>query len=296
MTTPATNNALAPSADLRRRGQLLSFEEAWALFFILPFALVFVLFIAYPIAYALYLGSDLSAYPRVLTDPIYLLTLQNTFVFIVFGVGLKMLLALALSSFFVLPGRGVRIISALFLLPWVAPHIPSILSIRWMLNSDWGMINTLIFKLFHVDGPAWLTQPSYGMLSIITVHIWKYLPFWTMIIVAARLGIPRDLYEAAKIDGASPRQQFRYVTFPAIAGVFLTSTMLSAIWSLGDFNSIYLLTGGGPMERTNTLATMGIRYAFRKADFEAGIVTMMSALPVLVPLIIVLLRRLREQR
>ncbi|HQZ12055.1 MAG TPA: sugar ABC transporter permease [Devosia sp.] len=296
MTTPATNRIVTSPAAVRRRGSLLSFEESWSLFFILPFALTFILFIAYPIAYALYLGSDLSAYPRVLTDPIYLQTLVNTFVFIVFGVGVKMLLALALSSFFVLPGRGVRLISALFLIPWVAPHIPTILSIRWMLNSDWGMINNLIFQLFRVDGPAWLTQPSYGMFSIITVHIWKYLPFWTMIIVAARLGIPKDLYEAAKIDGASPSQQFRYVTFPAIAGVFLTSTMLSAIWSLGDFNSIYLLTGGGPMERTNTLATMGIRYAFRKADFEAGVVTMMSALPVLVPLIVILLRRMREQR
>jgi multiple sugar transport system permease protein len=296
MTASATQGAKTSPAEFRRRGPLLSFEESWSLFFILPFALTFVLFIVYPIVYALYLGSDLSAYPRVLTDSIYLTTLQNTFVFILFGVGLKMLLALALSSFFVMPGRGVRIVGVLFLLPWVAPHIPSILSIRWMLNSDWGMVNNLLFRLFQIDGPAWLTQPSYGMLSIITVHIWKYLPFWTMIIVAARLGIPKDLYEAARIDGASPAQQFRYVTFPAIAGVFLTSTMLSAIWSLGDFNSIYLLTGGGPMERTNTLATMGIRYAFRRDDFEAGIVTMMSALPVLIPLIIVLLRRLREQR
>ena len=82
------------------------------------------------------------------------------------------------------------------------------------------------------------------------------------------------------------------MTFPAISNVFLTSTMLTAIWSLGDFNSIYLLTGGGPMERTNTLATMGIRYAFRQADFQAGIVTMMSALPLLIPLVFLLMRRL----
>jgi multiple sugar transport system permease protein len=295
MTAASKSGTMTSPAILRRRGPLLSFEEAWALFFLLPFAMVFVLFIAYPVAYALYLGADLSAYPRVLTDPIYLQTLINTFIFILFGVGLKMVLALALSSYFVLPGRGIRLTFALFLIPWVAPHIPTILSIRWMLNSDWGMINNLIFRLLQMDGPAWLTQPSYGMFSIITVHVWKYLPFWTMIIVAARLGIPKDLYEAARIDGATAPQQFRYVTFPAIGGVFLTSTMLSAIWSLGDFNSIYLLTGGGPMERTNTLATMGIRYAFRKADFEAGIVTMMSALPVLVPLIVVLLRRMRTQ-
>lgn len=279
----------------RRSGApLLSYEEQWALFFLTPFAAMFALFVVYPVAYALFLATDLAAYPRVADDPVYLRTLWNTFVFIVVGVSVKMLLALALSSFFVLPGRAIRIVGALFILPWAVPHIPSILSIRWMLNSEWGMVNNLLFQMFGVEGPAWLTNPTYGMASIMAVHVWKYLPFWTMILVAARMGIPRELYESARMDGASPAQQFRHVTFPAIATIFLTSTMLTAIWSLGDFNSIYLLTGGGPMERTNTLATMGVRYAFRQADFEAGIVTMMSALPLLVPLVFLLTRRLQK--
>lgn len=286
--------ATAPADTLSRRltAPLLSVQEAWALFFLTPFLVVFALFVIYPVGYALYLGTDLGVYGRVLTDPLYLQSLWNTFVFILLGVGLKMLLALALSSLLVLPGRGIRIINVLFILPWVVPHIPSIFSIRWMLNSEWGMINNLLFTLFHIDGPAWLTDPRYGMGSIIALHIWKYLPFWTMIIVAARVAIPRELYEAAQIDGASPFAQFRFVTFPSIAAVFVTSTMLSAIWSLGDFNSIYLLTGGGPMDRTNTLATLGIRFAFNQADSRAGVVTMISALPMLLPLIIVLMRRL----
>lgn len=294
-----TRGALSPRSAMRpgllgRGVPLLSFGEKWALFFLLPFAAMFVLFVTYPIGYALFLATDVSAYPRVVEDPIYLRTVWNTFVFIVVGVTLKMLLALGLSSFFVLPGRTIRIVGALFILPWAVPHIPSILSIRWMLNSEWGMINSLLFQLFGIDGPAWLTQPSYASGAIIAVHVWKYLPFWTMILVAARMGIPRELYEAATIDGASAPQQFRFVTFPAISNVFLTSAMLTTIWSLGDFNSIYLLTGGGPMERTNTLATMGIRYAFRQADFQAGIVTMMSALPLLLPLVVLLIRRLRR--
>jgi multiple sugar transport system permease protein len=289
-----TGVATRPAEPMFRRlaAPLLSANEAWALFFLTPFAVVFVLFVIYPVGYALYLGTDLSVYGRVLTDPLYLQSLWNTFVFILFGVGLKMLLALALSSLLVLPGRGMRIVNVLFILPWIVPHIPSIFSIRWMLNSEWGMINNLLFALFRIDGPAWLTDPRYAMGSIIALHIWKYLPFWTMIIVAARVAIPRELYEAAQIDGASPWAQFRHVTFPSIATVFVTSTMLSAIWSLGDFNSIYLLTGGGPMDRTNTLATMGIRFAFNQADSRAGVVTMISALPLLLPLIFVLMRRL----
>jgi len=286
--------AAAPADTLFRRltAPFLSAQEAWALFFLTPFAVVFIFFVIYPVGYALYLGTDISVYGRVLSDPLYLHSLWNTFIFILFGVGLKMLLAVALSSLLVLPGRGMRIVNVLFILPWVVPHIPSIFSIRWMLNSEWGMINNLLFAMFRIDGPAWLTDPRYAMGSIVALHIWKYLPFWTMIIVAARVAISRELYEAAQIDGASPFAQFRHVTFPGIAGVFLTSTMLSAIWSLGDFNSIFLLTGGGPMDRTNTLATLGIRFAFNQADSQAGVVTMISALPLLLPLIIVLMRRL----
>ena len=170
-------------------GSIISAQEAWALFFLTPFLVVFVLFVVYPVGYALYLGTDLSVYGRVLADPLYLQSLWNTFVFILLGVGLKMLLALGLSSLLVLPGRGMRVVNVLFILPWVVPQIPSIFSIRWMLNSEWGMINNLLFAMFRIDGPAWLSDPRYAMGSIIALHIWKYLPFWTMIIVAARMAI-----------------------------------------------------------------------------------------------------------
>lgn len=299
VTDKKTPDVLPASAIMDRpapgRAPFLSQNEIWALIFIVPFSILFVMFISYPVVYALYLGTAFEAYPRVLTDPIYLRTLINTLVFIFVGVSIKMLLALALSSYFVRPGWTVRIVGVLFILPWAVPHIPSILSIRWMLNSEWGMINNLLFQMFQIEGPAWLTRPTSAFGAIIGVHIWKYLPFWTLLLVAARMGIPKDHYEAARIDGATAFQQFRFVTFPAISTVFFTSTMLTAIWSLGDFNSIYLLTGGGPMERTNTLATMGIRFAFRQADFEAGIVTMMSALPILLPLVYLLTRRLRKE-
>jgi len=270
----------------------LSSDVAWGIFFLLPYLAVFVLFVAYPIGYAAWLAASPASYVRLFDDPIYWRTAWNTFVFLAVGVNLKMILALLLSGFFALPQLWVRVVGALFILPWAVPHIPSILSIRWMLNSEWGLVNVLLFDTLGVIGPNWLTDPRYGLGAILAVHVWKYLPFWTMILVAGRMAIARELYEAAMIDGASPLQRFRYVTFPQLRALFLTSTMLTTIWSLGDFNSVYLLTGGGPADRTNTLATMGIRYAFRQADFEAGIVTMVSALPVLIPLVILLTRRL----
>ena len=94
----------------------------------------------------------------------------------------------------------------------------------------------------------------------ILVHIWKSLPFWTLILLAARLAIPDDLYEAASVDGATSFQKFRFVTWPSMQTLYVTCTILSMIWTLGDFNSVYLLTGGGPGDLTHVLATLGIRY------------------------------------
>jgi multiple sugar transport system permease protein len=283
-----------PLAIAAPQPPLISSEAAWGFFFLFPYIVVFTMFVAYPIGYAAWLATDTKAYAKVFDDPIYWRTAWNTFIFLLVGVNLKMILALFLSGFFALPYLWVRIVGMLFLLPWAVPHIPSIMSIRWMLNSEWGMLNVLLFDLFGIEGPNWLSNPTYGLGAILAVHVWKYLPFWTMILVAGRMAIPKDLYEAAKVDGATSVQRFRYVTFPQLKALFLTSTMLTTIWSLGDFNSVYLLTGGGPADRTNTLATMGIRYAFRQADFEAGIVTMVSAIPILIPLVILLTKRLSK--
>ena len=154
--------------------------------------------------------------------------------------------------------------------------------------------NQIIFALTTDDGPNWLNDPTIALSLSMVVHIWKSLPFWTLILLAGRLAIPLELYEAASVDGAGARHRFAYITWPSISTLYVTCTLLSMIFTVGDFNSVYLLTGGGPADRTNTLATMGIRYAFRQADFEAGIVTMVSAVPILIPLVILLTRRLSK--
>ncbi len=148
----------------------------------------------------------------------------------------------------------------LFILPWAVPSIPTILSVRFMLNPEWGVINTTIFRLTGLDGPNWLNDPTLALCFSMLMHIWKSLPFWTLILVAGRLAIPREQYEAASVDGATSWQKFRFITWPSLRTLYLTSTILSMIWTLGDFNSVYLLTGGGPADLTHVLATLGIRY------------------------------------
>jgi multiple sugar transport system permease protein len=267
-------------------------EAAWGFAFVIPYIVIFFVFVVWPVAYGLWLGSSPSSYVRLFNDPIYLRTVLNTAIFLGVGINLKLFLALLLSGFFAQTKPWIRWLSVLFILPWAVPSIPTILSFRWMLNSEWGMLNNILWYWFGIDAPWWLVKPDLALGSVITVHIWKYLPFWTLILLAGRMAISNDLYEAARIDGASRLQMFAFVTWPQIRNLYFTSTLLSTIWSLGDFNSVYLLTGGGPNDTTHVLATLGIRYAFRLFQLDMGVATVMTALPILIPLVILLVRRL----
>jgi multiple sugar transport system permease protein len=125
----------------------------------------------------------------------------------------------------------------------------------------------------------------------ILVHIWKSLPFWTLILIAGRLAIPTELYEAAAVDGASRLQTFRYVTWPSVQALYFTCTIISMIWTLGDFNSVYLLTGGGPADLTHVLATLGIRY-LRLDAVDLSMAAIICALPLVLPLVFIMMKRL----
>ena len=167
------------------------------------------------------------------------------------------------------------------------PALPSYLSINWMLNGQWGLINNIIWKCGReVDGPPWLDSHYFALGSVIYGHIWKWLPFWTLIFLAGRMAVSLELYEAAEVDGASRLQKFRYVTLPLMAGMYLVCTMLSTIWALGDFNAVRFISGGAPALSTHVLATLGIRNAFELGDPGLGMATVLTALPLLIPLVI----------
>jgi multiple sugar transport system permease protein len=162
-----------------------------------------------------------------------------------------------------------------------------------MFNPEWGVINSTIFKLTLQDGPNWLNDPHIGLGLAMLTHVWKSLPFWTLILIAGRLAIPREQYEAASVDGASAWQKFKYVTWPSLRTLYLTSTILSMIWTLGDFNSVYLLTGGGPADLTHVLATLGIRY-IRLDQVDMAMATIVCAMPLVLPLVYFMMKNLSK--
>jgi multiple sugar transport system permease protein len=160
-----------------------------------------------------------------------------------------------------------------------------------MLNPEWGMVNHFIFSLTGDDGPNWLNDPTVALTMAIAVHIWKSLPFWTLILLTGRLAIPQDLYEASDVDGANPWQKFRFITWPSMQTLYVTCTLLSMIWTLGDFNSVYLLTGGGPADLTHVLSTLGIRY-LRLDQLSLAMASIVVAMPLVLPLVYFMMKRL----
>jgi multiple sugar transport system permease protein len=263
----------------------------WGLILIVPYVLVFIAFVLYPVTYGLWLARHPESYVKLFADPIFLRTVVNTTVFLVVAVNLKFLLALMLSAFFVQDRAWIRWMSVLFLLPWAVPSIPTIFSIRFMFNPEWGVINSVIFGLTEQDGPNWLNDPHIGLGLAMLTHIWKSLPFWTLILIAGRMSVPKEQYEAASVDGATAWQTFKYVTWPSLRNLYLTSTILSMIWTLGDFNSVYLLTGGGPADLTHVLATLGIRY-IRLDQVDLAMATIICAMPLVLPLVYFMMKYL----
>jgi multiple sugar transport system permease protein len=289
LALPETNAVAPPVATARR----LTPWQAWGILMLAPYVLVFLVFVVYPVGYGLWLARHPVSYTKLADDPIFARAVLNTLAFLIIGINLKMVVALLLSGFFAVQRTWIRWLSVLFILPWAVPSIPTILSVRFMLNPEWGIVNQVIFRLTGEDGPNWLNDPTLGLTFAVLVHIWKSLPFWTLILLAGRLAIPSEIYEAASVDGASSWQKFRYVTWPSMQTLFLTCAILSMIWTLGDFNSVYLLTGGGPADLTHVLATLGIRY-LRLDEVDMSMAAIVCAMPLVLPLVYFMMKRLSK--
>jgi multiple sugar transport system permease protein len=275
-------------------GGLQGSDYVWAIAFAVPYALVFLAFVIYPICFGLWMGSDPTLYTDLFSDPRYLTAVLNTVIYVGVGVNLKMLLAFLLSGFFMRKSWWTKSLLLVFILPWATPALPAYISIHWLMNGQWGMLNNLLYLLFDIDGPVYLNDHWTGLASNIGAYIWKTMPFWTIILLAGRMAVPTELYEAAAVDGATGLRRFAHVTLPLMANLYVVCVLLDTIFALGDFNSTYFVSGGGPAMSTEVLATLGIRYAFTTALPRLGVATVMTALPLLIPLVFILMRKLRS--
>jgi multiple sugar transport system permease protein len=289
--------AIAPSMGVGRarrppwRVRLHGSDTSWAIAFIVPYVAVFIAFIVYPVAFGLWTGSRPRLFATLFSDPLYLNTVVNTLLFTGISVNVMMFLAFLLSGFFMSRSWWVKALLVVYLLPWALPGLVVFTSIHLMLVTQWGLLDSLWRAVTGSDGPLFLVSQPMAVGSTIVAYIWKWMPFWTLIFLAARMAIPRDIYEAAEVDGATSFQRAIYVTLPLLGNVYLISTLLCAVWTIGDYATVYLVSSGAPARWSDVLAT----YSFKSAlDFgypDLGFAAMMSALPVLIPLVILMMRR-----
>lgn len=235
-------------------------------------------------------------YIELLTDKEYLHSLLNTLSFTFFSIISKcifgVLMALALNVDF----RGRNVVRALLLIPWTLPNIVAVLNWRWIFSSTGGVANYVLKALHVIDSDlVWFGSAGLAMFTIIVANVWRGTPFFGISILAKLQTIPKDYYEAAAIDGANMWQRFWYVTLPQIKDVIMLSTLMSTIWTLNEFETVWLMTGGGPNGSTQVMNVFSYKTAMTSMQLGKGIAVAVLAMPVLIILINILSKKMLDQ-
>jgi multiple sugar transport system permease protein len=281
---------------LFRRRRLHGSDLRWSIAFVVPYAALFAAFAVYPIGYGLWIGSDPSLYAELLADPRYVRAAVNTVLFVGLAVNAQMLLALALSAFFMRRRRWIKALLVVFILPWTVPAVPAYLSFHWMFVAyPRGLPNNVLFALFGIEGPFWFNHGWLALTCDIVAYIWKWLPLWTLILIGGRMAIPQDLYDAADVDGATAYRRFVHITLPLLASLYIVSTLVATIWTFGDYAPVLFVSGGTPAFESEIVSTLGFHYALDFANPPLAMAAGLSVLPLLVPVVIALMQRLKAR-
>jgi multiple sugar transport system permease protein len=248
------------------------------------------------VAYGLWMARAPSLYRELLADPLYARTVVNTALYVGVGVNVKMFAALLLSGFFMRRRWWIKALLPVFLLPWALPSIPAFVSWHWMLIGEGGLLDSLLRMLVGRPGPLWFSDRWLALAANTAAHAWKWLPFWTLAFLAGRTAIPRDVYEAADVDGAGAVRRFAYIVVPLLGNLYLVCTLLDTLWTIGDFTTVFLVSEGAPAYSTDVLATLGFHYAFDAARPALGVAAVVVTLPVLIPVTLGAMRALQRRQ
>lgn len=232
----------------------------------------------------------------LLGDEIFLRAAWNSLGLTLWVVAIKavlgMIFALVLAQ--PLPFRGI--FRALVFLPWAVPGLIAGLAWKWIYDEQVGVLTYLTLALGITDMPTyWLSDPKVGLISVGVAMVWHGLPFYTMMFLAALTSIPSELTEAAAIDGAGPIRRFFSVTLPQMRNVIAITVMLSTIWTFNSFHMVYVLTQGGPANRTQILPTLAFEYGIVRSQLGLGAAVLVSVIPIFLVLIFILTQRMLKK-
>lgn len=276
--------AVAQPSSASRRGPLAALERRWGLLLCSPYILGILVFSLGPILFSWMLGffhwdnlstprfTGLENWRRLASDELFWKALRNTTLYVVgsvpSGVALSLLLAVLVNR----PLRGIAFFRTTYFLPVVTSTVAVALVWSWFYDANYGILNYFLTKGGDLVGlklqsHAWLNDPATAMPAIIVMSVWKGLGYNMVILLAALQGVPRELYEAAGLDGAGPVRKFIHVTVPCISPVLFFVVIVALIGSFQVFDQVYVMTRDGrPADSTLTIVYLLYRHAFQYLD------------------------------
>jgi multiple sugar transport system permease protein len=300
--TPVVAGQVPTVAELLDRQGILAYV------LLTPGLLILIAFIGYPFATSLWLAvTDQSVSTSVanfvgldnftdeLRSQIFLQTVRNTLVYTGVTVALKLVLGIALAVLMNQSFRLKNLARAALLLPWIVPTALSAIAWLWLFDATFSVFNWAIVRSGLADrGINWLGEGSWAMTSIIIANIWRGTPFFAITILAGLQTVERELLDAAAVDGASAWQRFWGITLPLVRPVLLIVLLFSTIWTISDFQLVYVLTRGGPANSTHLFGTLAYDIAVRAGQLSEGAAISLYMFPVLIVCVVALLLYLKR--
>ena len=303
------------AAGFPRPGRLSRLREWWeqehvfGYGLIVPAIVLLVTLVAFPFGMAIWfslsdywVGSPggfvgLTNYREILGNETFRQTVQNSFVFTSIAVSLKVVLGVWLAMLLARNLRFKRVIRGIVLLPFVIPTALSTLAWLWMFDSLYSVVNWTAIRLHLINapGPNWLGQSTYAMAAVITVNVWRGLPFFAITVLAGLMAVPREYLEAAEVDGATSWGRFWHVTLPLIKPVLAVVILFSTIFTFGDFNIVYVLTRGGPINTTHLFATLAYQVGLQGGNLGQGAAISLFIFPLLALVVFFQLQYVRKE-
>ncbi len=271
------------------RDLLRQMRKEWtAYLFLSPWFILFSVFTLFSVIFSFYLSFHewnilepqkpfvgLQNYIQLLHDSLFLESVGNTLYYTVLSVPLSMVLGLLIALMLNNQIRARGLFRTMYYVPVVTPLVVAAIIWKWVYNGDYGLLNYYLLKLHIIGHPiGWLSDPNLAMPSVVMVSVWKGVGFQMVVFLAGLQAIPQEFYDAAKVDGAGVFNRFRHVTIPLLAPTTFFVAVISVIGSFQVFTEIFIMTNGGPVNRTTTIVYYLYQTAFK--EFDMGYASAMA--------------------
>lgn len=308
MTQTSAPTAAVPEAEVGQRRRLADRDGLLAWVFLLPSVIYIVALAAIPFFLAIAFSfSDVTAgdpsfdwvglrnYARVFDDPVFWQSLRNTVIFTAISMLLIVLLGKILANVLIADFRGKWLVRFLVLLPWTTPVALSTIAWLWLLDSVFSPIDWVLREVGVIDANMyWLGEPDLAIASVILVHVWRLVPLAAVIMMAGLVAIPRDVQEAAEVDGAGFWRRMFEITIPLTMPIIAVAALFGAILTFTDMTVVYVLTRGGPTNSTQVLASWAFFRGIEGGDVGQGAAIALFLFPLLLAAAVAILRSVRR--